>query len=157
MRDLPDIEEPYANTKSRGEAVVVESDEQTKKAGATLETDGDEGPLDGTEEGMQSGPSRKELEERMARAMMEAEDESGMKTRIFLQQDSRTRHGKTTTFPTISSSLRYALQARRSSSTTTAPSPLPRLLHPRNESVPSALQRMSCLCAYIHPHSQTST
>ena len=56
---------------------MVESGKQSKKANATLEEDRDESPLDDTEEGVQGGPSRKELEERMARAIMEAEDESG--------------------------------------------------------------------------------
>ena len=55
--------------------MVVESGKQSKKAEVTLKKDGDERPLDDTEVSVRGGPSRKELEGRVACAMMEAEDE----------------------------------------------------------------------------------
>ncbi|PIL26991.1 hypothetical protein GSI_10130 [Ganoderma sinense ZZ0214-1] len=70
------LKDRSANTKGKDKAVVVGSGKQSKKAEATPSED--EGSDDDeAEEGMQGGPSREELEERMARAMMEAEDESG--------------------------------------------------------------------------------
>ncbi|KAM5543973.1 hypothetical protein V8D89_002590 [Ganoderma adspersum] len=70
------LKDRAANTKGKGKAVVVESDKQSKKAEATLSED-EESDVGDAEQGMRGGPSRKELEERMARAMMEAEGESG--------------------------------------------------------------------------------
>ncbi|KAM5543965.1 hypothetical protein V8D89_002582 [Ganoderma adspersum] len=70
------LKDRSANTKGKGKAVVVGDGKQSKKAEATLEED-EESEFGDGEEGTQGGLSRKELEKRMARAMMEAEDESG--------------------------------------------------------------------------------
>ncbi|PIL24116.1 hypothetical protein GSI_13868 [Ganoderma sinense ZZ0214-1] len=70
------LKDRSANTKGKSKALVAGSGKQSKEAEATpSENEGSDG--DEAEEGTHGGPSREELEERMARAMMEAEDESG--------------------------------------------------------------------------------
>ena len=68
------LKDRSANTKGKGKAVAVGNGKQSKKVDATLEED-EESELGDEEEGVEEGPSRKELEERMARAMMEAKPE----------------------------------------------------------------------------------
>ncbi|PIL26997.1 hypothetical protein GSI_10136 [Ganoderma sinense ZZ0214-1] len=70
------LKDRSANTKGKSKALVAGSGKQSKEAEATpSENEGSDD--DEAEEGTQDGPSREELKERMARAMMEAEDESG--------------------------------------------------------------------------------
>nr|VWP00078.1 MARTX [Ganoderma boninense] len=70
------LKDRSANTKGTGKNGVVSSGKPSKKAqAARSEDEGSDG--DEVEESTKGGQSREELEERMARAMMEAEDESG--------------------------------------------------------------------------------
>ena len=105
---------------------------------------GDEVEMDGEDEGMGGEVDGSEDEDEEMES--EDKDERMMMKRMFLHQD---HHGKTTTFLTISSSLRRPMQARRLSSTTTPLSPLPKLLHLGSEGARSALQRTACLGTHI--------
>ncbi|KAI1792326.1 hypothetical protein LXA43DRAFT_1007632 [Ganoderma leucocontextum] len=70
------LKDRSTNTKGKGKAVGVGSGKQSKEAEATM-PDEEDSSVDDAEEGKSGGPSREELEERMARAMREAEGESG--------------------------------------------------------------------------------
>ena len=69
------LKDRSANAKGKGKAVGDRSGKVVKKAASP--SDEEESGSDDAEESTQDGPSRKDLEERMARAMMEAEGESG--------------------------------------------------------------------------------